>query len=304
MIDYIKLWVRDEQYQRSLLHNPEVAMSYSTVETFHKGKVKSSLQTTGSIRGMKLKLYNSGLTEISGSIHKYLNYDEFSDDSHNYDDFTYDRLSYSIDDLMDRLELSPDKLSIHNIEIGVNIDLGIPPQDYFDKVLNHKYKLPETKHFGGKGYLLQWQYDDYIVKNYHKQLQYGLDRQIVRFELKVMAMKHLNRLGHYYLSDLKNPEILLHFCSKLVEAFSNVMFIEHVPRFKLSPMELNQYTNYIDRFYWRDLSLNSKRTKVRRHKRNYNNLIASHIQYPLGARVIDEIKNKFEMLLVNKRDIA
>ncbi len=225
MIDFVKLRINDNGFAQRLRANHR----FDFVGRINPdtGEQRDG-RRTAEFKNLKIVLFPSGLVEVTGSLHKFAN-----DGAHNYDSFTYQRLVQTIEEVQTGLEISPDHLSLHNVEFGVNINLDTPPSNFLDNILNYRFKLPDVRTFGGRGQLKEWQQQNYIVKMYDKKRQYRLDTNVLRFEVKTMAMVHLAGLEVRTLADLLDIEKLRRLGVELCETYKGLLVREkyNVPRF-------------------------------------------------------------------------
>lgn len=113
MIDYVKIRNRDNGFAERLRQNPNFEF-FSKINP-DTGEQRDGKQTA-ELKNLKVVLHSSGFVEVTGSLHVFAN-----DGEHNYDAFTYSRLVETIGEVATLLDTTPDRLSLHNVEFGVNI---------------------------------------------------------------------------------------------------------------------------------------------------------------------------------------
>lgn len=220
MIDFVKVRINDKGFAQQLRQNPNFDF-YGKINTDTGEEQDGKL--TAELKNLTVKLYPSNLVEITGSLHKFAN-----GGAHNYDAFSFGRLVETIGEVTALLNTSPDRVSLHNVEFGVNIVLDTSPSWFLDNVLNYRFKLPDMRTFGGNGYLKQWVQQNYIVKVYDKKHQYRLDTNVLRFEVKTMAMVHLAGVEVRTLADLMDGAKLRRLGVLLCEkGFNDGRKVEH-----------------------------------------------------------------------------
>ena len=255
MIDFVKVRINDKGFAERLRENPNFDfMGKINPDT---GEQKDGSRTA-EYKNLKIVLFPSGLVEVTGSLHKFAN-----DGAHNYDGFNYVRLVETIGEVVALLETSPDRVSLHNVEFGVNILLDTSPSKFLDTILNYRFKLPEMRIFNGKGYLLQWVQQNYIVKVYDKKHQYRLDTNVLRFEVKTMAMIHLAEVEVRTLADLMDVSKLRLMGVKLFETYGGLMIGEKLYTGQMSRPERRVYEQGMNPNFWRDLTDRKQRNYYR-----------------------------------------
>lgn len=271
MIDFVKLRINDTGTAERLRQNPQLNF-FSSINT-DTGEQKDESKTA-KIKNLKIVMYPSGMVEVTGSLHKFAN-----DGAHNYDAFTYSRLVETIGEVATLLDTTPDRLSLHNVEFGVNILLDTSPSKFLDNVLNYRYKLPDNRTFGGSGNLKQWEQQNYVVKMYDKKRQYRLDTNVLRFEVKTRAMKHLAEVEVQTLADLLDVSKLRIMGVKLCETYNTLIIGEELlDTGQMSRRERRTYELGKNPHFWRDLT-------DRKQRNYYRNRFEQVIKkYGLGVR--------------------
>ncbi len=256
MIDFVKIRTNQTGISESLRQNPQL-------EFFGKVNIDTGEQQvetlTAKLKNLSISLFASGLVEITGSLHKYAN-----EGQHNYDAFTFERLTATIKDLTGLLGIRPDALTLHNVEFGVNVQLGMKPSKFLDSILNYRFKLPDVRTFGGCGYLKQWVQQNYILKVYDKKHQYRISSNILRFEIKVMAMSYLKDLNIYTLADLLEVSKLECLGDKLTKTYEGLLIGEKLNTGQMTRPERKVYEQGANPNFWRDLPDRKQRNYYRK----------------------------------------
>lgn len=270
MIDYVKIRNRDNSFAERLRQNPNFEF-FSKINP-DTGEQRDGKQTA-ELKKLKVVLHPSGMVEVTGSLHKFAN-----DGAHNYDAFTYERLVQTIGEVAALLDTTPERLSLHNVEFGVNILLDTSPPRFLDSILNYRFKPAEVRKFNGKGYLMQWVQQNYIVKVYDKKRQYRLDTNVLRFEVKTMAMVHLAEVEVRTLADLLDVSKLRLMGVKLCETYRGLMIGEKLDTGQMSRPERRVYEQGMNPNFWRDLTDRKQRDYYRER---FEQIIK---KYGLGVR--------------------
>lgn len=281
MIDFVKVRINDKGFAERLRQNPNF-------DFIGKINPDTGEQKDGSraadFKNLKIVLYPSGMVEVTGSLHKFAN-----NGAHNYDSFTYQRLVQTIGDIMTLLETSPDRVSLHNVEFGVNISLDTSPSRFLDNILNYRFKLPEMRMFNGKGYLLQWVQQNYIVKVYDKKHQYQLDTNVLRFEVKTMAMVHLAGVEVRTLADLLDIAKLRRLGVELCETYKGLMIGEKLDTGQMSRPERRVYEQGMNPNFWRDLTDRKQRNYYRERFEQVIRKYGLGVRERVGQLIADKV---------------
>jgi hypothetical protein len=146
---------------------------------------------------------NNKYINFSGSVHEYFN------NGDNSTDFTFFDLFTVTKDLSEKFKINPFLEALHNVEFGVNILLPFDTQTLINSILCFKGREYELKQFKGKGHLLKFCFDQYELKIYDKGLQKCLNKNLLRFEIKVKTMHFLRakKIPIYDSADLLSPAI-------------------------------------------------------------------------------------------------
>lgn len=246
MIDFVKIRNRDNGFAERLRQNPNF-------EFFSEINPDTSEQKDGSrtakYKNLKIVLYPLGMVEVTGSLHKFAN-----DGAHNYDAFTYSRLVETIGEVATLLDTTPDRLSLHNVEFGVNVVLETFPSILLDNVLNYRYNLPDVRTFCGGGYQKHWMQQNYIVKVYDKKRQNRLKTNVFRFEVKATKMKHLAEVEVRTLADLLDVSKLQRLGGILCETYNGLLIGEKLDTVQMTRPEQRIYERGMNPNFWRDLN--------------------------------------------------
>ena len=192
---------------------------------------------------------------LEGSLHKYHN-----DGQHNHNDFDYSMLIQTVDNLCQEIQIKSDESYLQNLEFGINIKVDFDPTDFLkNQVICYKGQKPTySGPRNGKGYLLEFEQYNYIVKLYDKGGQYDLDEKILRFEFKTKKMVFIKNSGIKILADLKNLSRLKILRDILLNIFDDILICEHVQNEIISEHDRELYLNRINSTYWSSLLPDSK----------------------------------------------
>lgn len=291
MIDFVKINYCDENYQL-----PTNQIDFIINVNDETGETDG--KKTGKYFDMDVIKYQSNRTIIRGSLHKFSNRTDF-----NGDDLDVLRLSNSVSDLTNELNLKPENCLLENVEIGVNIQLPFNPNKVLQNLLFHRHtafsnSIPNA-------YYYQCKKDDYLIKFYNKTAQYELKKKklqkrlsiatktdekrliefnirtiekynrpnTVRFEIKFVKMRKLNSLGIFKVFDLLNPVVFLKFKNMLLKEFEELYFYDYTTdETTMTKNEIDSIKDYRNPNYWRNL----KGFKRCRQKKRFDEITLNH----------------------------
>lgn len=281
MIDFTKLRNNDQGFAERLRQNPNFEFfSKINPDTGEQldGKLKAKL------RNLIITIHPSGLVEIAGSLHKFSN-----GGTHNYDDFTYSRLVQTIGEVATLLYTTPDRLSLHNVEFGVNILLNTSPSMVLDNILNYRFKHTNIDTFDGGGYQKDWKQQNYIVKVYDKTLESGLIANILRFENKARTMKHLKDIKIRTLADLLDIAKLQRLGVKLCQTYAGLIIGENLDTASMSRTERQIYEQGMNPNFWLHLPNRKQRNYYRKRFEEVIIKYGSGLRETVGQLIAEKV---------------
>jgi len=229
------------------------------------------------IRGLDMKLKPSiygGYTLLgNGSFHKFHNCGE-----QNADQFTFAKLSQSIDSFADIFGVDSEKCFIHGLEIGVNIPLPYSPLRVFKNLVCYRSRAFTQINKKNARNGLQCALTQYRVKVYDKEKQSGLKcGHLLRFEISIDKMQILSKYGISTLADLHNPKKLYPLVDLLKEALQGIIWTDTGLNLKLlTAREQKQWLYYSNPKMWESLG------KYQRNRalKTWGNLLRKYGQPP------------------------
>ncbi len=252
MLDLIKCFVTDKESFDFRTENKKTVQLKSEFDR-ETGEIKD-YPRKGRFYNLELKMTEKS-TYLKGSLHKMLNnYRDIGE--HNYNALTLCDNFEALDVLRDGLFVKPKNTKVTNLEFGLNIPLEYDPAIFIDNcLLMHDYKPPTIEEkFKNKGDYKEFKRSDYSVKIYNKSKQYGLQRNILRIEIKIVKRRKLEELEIYSLIDLYNEEAYRKLFEFLLKQFENLLIIDWlVMRKALKTAEINLLKNYSNPHYWYNL---------------------------------------------------
>jgi hypothetical protein len=239
-------------------------------------------------QGMTVTAKSANVTVITGSIHKYAN------EGRNASQFTYDQLCASIRSLSLSLEIDPAQSTLHGFEFGVNVWLPFPVSELLSRLVcfnNTPFtvELDETKEYH------YYKAQRFWVKIYDKGKQYGIPGNLMRFEVKIKKMIHVEHTGIKYLEDLTRKDILEQLGAMLLSTFDSMVFTDRsIEALPLTQEERIAYAQGNNPLFWKHAS-RKQRHKIREQ---FNRLlsIGTETYFQTARRAIAET---WERLLNN-----
>ncbi|WP_212592992.1 hypothetical protein [Spirosoma agri] len=185
--------------------------------------------------------------EVKGSLHKFYNFGE-----HNADQFTATDLLMTLDQLVSHYGIDPFTLKINTIEFGVNVVLPFPVAQLLQNLVSYKSK-PFSRDTRSQTPYCECRFQRFTIKLYDKGKQRGLDKNLLRFEIKVAKMIYFDKTGVYLntLADLLKVANYRALGALLVDTFSKILFDDPtINAGNLTPREREIYQNGRNTRYW------------------------------------------------------
>jgi hypothetical protein len=286
MIDFVKIRI-DEPTAKHLESNP--LLKYDLVVPENTGAIEKRI---AKYQGLKFTLFENAGGLVTGSLHKFWH------SSSNYDDFFFHELIEVIGCLESLFGIEPQKAILQNVEVGVNItDLSLPPDDIINSLVLHKGKpFSNMKNLYRQPLGKDCYHQRYGIKIYNKGKQYALKYPVLRFELKHIKMKGLNKLGIFTLADLRKPDILPALGAQLEARFDEILFIDtQLHRTKLKAVEGRKMANYHNPKYWEEL-YHSNHKRFQYHRKRYECILCRSLEQPVKNSVANAIRQKWQEL--------
>ena len=267
MVDFVKVICRDVGFLRD----------HEYLETLFKREVNLSTGETknfesATLQNLKFKLYDSGLLELSGSLHKYWN-----NGQHNANDFSFSSLLNVLNELKREFGIDLDQCMIQNIEFGLNIRPPVPSNEILESLVVHKAKGFDRRF---NGLMKEASYSQYICKYYDKGKQEKLSHECFRYELKYIRSCQLTAFGIKNLADLQQsgwPKLVE---NELLKHWQNTLLYE--PTYSQTP----KYEWQIP-CYWSKLPATTRL----RQKQQFKRVMETHSE---------NLKDQLETLLLGK----
>jgi len=247
----------------------------------------------------KFEIVNDMFINVKGSFHKYHN-----SGKHNYNDFATNDLLNVLTDLSTKFKINPFLATLHNLEFGVNVELPTDTKEFLNSIISYKGKEYERREFDGGGFLLRFKFNHYELKIYDKGLQYRLNKNLLRFEIKVKKMEFFRarNINIHSFADLLNTTEVIKLIPILLTAFNELLIYDNT----IQPKQLKQREREIllngrNPKFWSELKQQSKETFKHRRTR-FRELVLIHGKKNIQQTVYELIKTKLSQLTETDRD--
>lgn len=295
MIDFVRVHYHDKSILEPFMLIQENFERVITNFDYHKREVLYPYKAN--LGNMEIVINENG-GYVKNSIHK-LNNLLITGYEHNYNDFPYSELCSSIDYMSDNIiDVSQKKLT--QLEFGLNINVSKSAEAIIKKsILMHNLERHTAlRKFKGRGYLLEFEHTDYIIKVYDKAKQYKRPENTLRFEIKLIHPRQFNPLGIYNLEDLKSKENLKNLFNYMLKRFDELLIVDDITKNELiSARDLDGLNIFSSFAYWENLSKNDQRQKKMIHKRKYHSLLEKYDLLKTKRTLRALLVEKFEELI-------
>lgn len=270
MIDFVRLYYRDKfRLEKSVL-TPGNFATVNTVMEYFTGEIKYPYTTNVGSMDVGISK-NSGY--VKNSLHKLHNFNATGDEQ-NHNNFSYSTICDTIDFLSKKI-VDANSTKLTQLEFGINIAIDKLPEVVVRRnFLMHKLKGGSSNDYRGKGELKQFSHNNYFIKVYDKGKQFGLDENILRFEIKFIKAKEFHALGVYNLEDLKSKENLRKLFVYLLKRFDELTIVDDFNETTIVEKndydKLSRYTNPI--FWTEEIKGKHQQTKSR-HRKEFERLL-------------------------------
>ena len=284
-MDYIKLHIRNIDTARLL-----EALDFSVEVSTATGEIQTVRFCT--YHYCTIKVYDSGLVQFSGSVHKMWNsLKSITAPRNGHKGFNGNDLTLTdIFDIREHLKglfsCDSDQLIFKNIEIGVNLVIPFPVGLFTKGLLYHRGKPFEPQK---NGFYWQCVHRNYIIKAYDKGHQYGMRENVLRLEIKVTRMAELATVGLKTFADL-NTSTLENAYKHLLSHFDQIVHFDRtIDKKRLTRLETIAIKDYSNSVYWMDM----ESRKRDRHKkklavlvRDYSDNLKAQIRYLIVQKCV------------------
>lgn len=272
-----------KEFVNNTLLDFHVQMNDSTGECFPFPK-------TALYKDLAITAKSESFILLNGSLHKYHN--SGANDSF----FNYNQLLRTITNICATFKIDAFKSKIQNVEFGVNLIVPFDVDEFLNWLVCYKQCPFSIESDENKTYHV-CKRKRYWIKVYNKGKQYNRSDNVLRFEIKVIKMKHIEFTGIEFLSDLLDKKKLSQLGNMLNQVFSEIIYTDmSINPEQLSDREKLIFANGNNPLYWQQLT-----TKQRYKKKiEFRKLLNSHGNETYFSEVKKMIPEMWEQLLYNK----
>jgi hypothetical protein len=195
--------------------------------------------------------YSNG--KISGSIHKYFTPNQ------NWSIFTLNQFKEGFRHLNEVLNINLLQCKVNSLEYGYNLELGdIKTEHVINQMLVFRGSRPQLKRYT-EGKYYKFEKTHYAIKIYDKGLQYKLNQNLLRIELKVTRMQFLQSKGVNItrVTDLLDMAKIRQLHRILKGGVEQTLFAANstpqISEFRTHKQGLN-FANWQNPMYWENLN--------------------------------------------------
>lgn len=309
MIDYLKIFVKDQDLIHRLNNNPllewskfEEGLSHIVNEA-REGILKASISKV--FKGV-LFCFKEGKKEIKRGkeiityslIIYFKPHYYFNNNQHNANDFSFEDCQRTITAFLKCLAIDDyeDKMYIQNIEYGLNVVSPIKIEDlisFFAYHVRNEFKTDrglsyskKSSSVSKKGKESKYQ----IIKAYAKGLQFPKEahRDTLRFEINSHESKKINQLTVYTLKDLQRPDVYIILANDIIKRFDEILILDHSVKMEnLNPKNRLLLAERLNSYYWYQ-QLQKSRNTFANSKISYFKLLDK-----TGFNIHKELKKTF-----------
>ena len=303
MIDFVKIIFLSIDVQR-LVELPYLHFESKVDETtgeiikreaiHHYCRIIVLKSNTVMFRGSLHKLYNSlhNITEP--------NYYKKSSNGFNGNQFNINQLFEVRNHLEQLFNCNADQMILQNLEYGINTTPLFNPQLFINGLLYHR-GIPFDFQF--KRNFAEVTHSRYYFKIYSKSNQYGMEKDTLRIELKLMKSIEFRPIGLTTLADL-NETSLNNLKQLLLRRFSEVVYYDNTTRQNaLKRKEKDQLSQFQNIDFWLNIESNKRyrpKNKLNWYINNFSENLKSQLTVELKEKCII-INTLYKQLDVIKR---
>lgn len=253
----------------------------------------------------KITVYDSGIVLFAGSIHKLYNslkgvkapnYKPLTEKQiengikdcykgFNGNQFTIDNILEVKKNLLKLFNCKPHQMIFQNTEFGVNLGTSFDPKLFIKGLLYQKGKLFEYRFDNNYA---QLEHQRYSLKIYNKSYQYGMDKNVLRVEIKIRKSQELKLLQIETFADI-TENTLNNAKDLLLKRFDEVVYYDYtINKKKLTKKQKILLKDYSRQLFWLD---DIKPNHRDRHKKRLHDLAVNNSEN-LHKKIMKMINRK------------
>jgi hypothetical protein len=213
-------------------------------------------------------------TFICGSLHVFYN-----GGNHNYNQYNLQHHKIAIEVLKRDFGIIPKLTRINHIEIATLLNnLNYSVSKIINNLLVQITKGAKPKQYNIDSFYSKSEYKkakrkQYSIKCYAKHLQFDLDHELLKFEVKYYRMERLNKLGFYNLAQTVNPKYIKLLHRDLLKRWNETMIYDWtIDKTKLSKRQIINLKDYCNPSFWKKLNSQSRYY----HLKKYKTIVSKH----------------------------
>jgi hypothetical protein len=273
MYDFHKSWVFGISTTRWTNHH---LLHFDLIVDAESGELKKSIAKYSCLTFI---IYaDSGKMMMSGSYHKYFNYQHKVKGNNQYtkqeiekgfngNTFDISQFAWALNDLSNKFGIDPARTVLLNLEFGLNIKLLFHPDLILDNLLYYKrarFNRPLTNTYR------EAKQTQLRCKCYDKALQYNMNGNVMRFEFKHTKMATLKSFGIRTAKDLLSALNQKKMGELLIDGWGKVfMYDPTIKEHELKHNDLAKVLEYKNPNYWMRLKSN----RMHRPKKHYEHIM-------------------------------
>lgn len=196
--------------------------------------------------------------------------------------------------LMKLFDCSVYQMIFQNIEVGINTQPNFNSQLFINGLLYHKGVMFENRY--NRAYA-QVQHKRFIIKIYNKGLQYGMNKNTLRIEVKVLKMIELKKFGVITFEDI-NENTLNKLFAYLLRRFDEVVYYDKtINKKRLLDRQKQLLPKYSNKTYWIDDVLPQHRDRQKKKLNEFIKLYSDNLR----AQIREDLINK--CVIINSSNI-
>jgi len=247
---------------------------------------------------LEFTVYSPDFILLTGSLHK------FSKNGYNVEDYFFRELFDTVKTLYEIFNINPFLAHLNNVEYGVNINPPIKTKRLIHQIIEYKGKpfslMPgkNQKQLGIHCSLQRFTIND--KKNQWPHL--GIEKETMRFEIKVKKTVDLQKEEIFTLADLLNPSKLFQLGESLSSYFNQLLFLDKsLQTTHLKKIETELLNHWSNPIFIRD-QRETNRKKYERERRKIRELQELYSTDRIQEKTLHLIKSKWiELSILDDR---